>query len=156
MIAVQKWLDESRTGTRMIMQVHDELVLEVPDGELSEVRRRLPELMCGVCRSEGAAGRRGRRGRQLGGGALKPADGWGTRVGVARFSTRVAGLTELAETEGYPRSIRNGRPDLHGAHSMHHSWVIDKHGESRCIVSSLWVEARVVWNWQPVWVIAMF
>jgi DNA polymerase-1 len=48
MIAVQKWLDESRIGTRMIMQVHDELILEVPDEELSQVRERLPELMCGV------------------------------------------------------------------------------------------------------------
>ncbi|WP_341317103.1 DNA polymerase I [Paraburkholderia sp. IMGN_8] len=48
MIAVQKWLEESKVGTRMIMQVHDELILEVPDSELSEVRKRLPELMCGV------------------------------------------------------------------------------------------------------------
>jgi DNA polymerase-1 len=48
MIAVQNWLDESRTDTRMIMQVHDELILEVPDDELSEVRKCLPELMCGV------------------------------------------------------------------------------------------------------------
>jgi DNA polymerase I len=48
MIAVQKWLDESGIGTRMIMQVHDELILEVPDEELSDVRARLPELMCGV------------------------------------------------------------------------------------------------------------
>ncbi|WP_144150688.1 DNA polymerase I [Paraburkholderia sp. BCC1885] len=48
MIAVQNWLEASNTGTRMIMQVHDELILEVPDGELSEVRKRLPELMCGV------------------------------------------------------------------------------------------------------------
>ncbi|OAJ53767.1 DNA polymerase I [Paraburkholderia ginsengiterrae] len=48
MIAVQDWIEESKIGTRMIMQVHDELILEVPDGELSEVRKRLPELMCGV------------------------------------------------------------------------------------------------------------
>ncbi|MEA3088500.1 MAG: polymerase [Paraburkholderia sp.] len=48
MIAVQKWLEESKVGTRMIMQVHDELILEVPDAELSDVRKRLPELMCGV------------------------------------------------------------------------------------------------------------
>ncbi|SIO02452.1 DNA polymerase I [Paraburkholderia phenazinium] len=48
MIAVQNWLEASNTGTRMIMQVHDELILEVPDSELSEVRKRLPELMCGV------------------------------------------------------------------------------------------------------------
>jgi DNA polymerase I len=48
MIAVQNWLEASKIGTRMIMQVHDELILEVPDSELSEVRKRLPELMCGV------------------------------------------------------------------------------------------------------------
>jgi DNA polymerase-1 len=48
MIAVQDWLDQSRIATKMIMQVHDELILEVPDEELSEVRKRLPELMCNV------------------------------------------------------------------------------------------------------------
>ena len=48
MIAVQDWLEATKVGTRMIMQVHDELILEVPDSELSEVRKRLPELMCGV------------------------------------------------------------------------------------------------------------
>jgi DNA polymerase-1 len=30
------------------MQVHDELVLEVPDGELDAVKRALPGLMCSV------------------------------------------------------------------------------------------------------------
>jgi DNA polymerase-1 len=48
MIAVQDWIEASKIGTRMIMQVHDELILEVPDAELSDVRKRLPELMCGV------------------------------------------------------------------------------------------------------------
>ncbi|MFT0167790.1 DNA polymerase I [Paraburkholderia mimosarum] len=48
MVAVQKWLDERKIGTKMIMQVHDELVLEVPGDELGEVRKRLPELMCSV------------------------------------------------------------------------------------------------------------
>jgi DNA polymerase I len=48
MIAVQKWLDERGIETKMIMQVHDELVLEVPESELAEVRKRLPELMCSV------------------------------------------------------------------------------------------------------------
>jgi DNA polymerase-1 len=32
------------------MQVHDELVLEVPDSEYDEVVKRVPELMCGVAR----------------------------------------------------------------------------------------------------------
>ena len=48
MVAVQDWLHAERLATRMIMQVHDELVLEVPDDELERVRVRLPELMCGV------------------------------------------------------------------------------------------------------------
>jgi DNA polymerase-1 len=50
MIAVQDWLEASKIQTRMIMQVHDELVLEVPEAELPEVRKRLPELMCGVAK----------------------------------------------------------------------------------------------------------
>jgi DNA polymerase-1 len=48
MVAVQGWLEEARLGTRMIMQVHDELVLEVPDAELELVKQKLPELMAGV------------------------------------------------------------------------------------------------------------
>jgi DNA polymerase-1 len=45
MIAVHKWITEGRRGARLIMQVHDELVLEVPDAELEEVKRALPGLM---------------------------------------------------------------------------------------------------------------
>ncbi|MCB1942173.1 MAG: DNA polymerase I, partial [Candidatus Accumulibacter sp.] len=45
MIAVQGWLDAGRLQTRLLMQVHDELVLEVPDDELSRVRGELPRLM---------------------------------------------------------------------------------------------------------------
>ena len=48
MIAVQGWLETEQLGTRMIMQVHDELVLEVPQAELELVRVKLPELMAGV------------------------------------------------------------------------------------------------------------
>ncbi len=48
MIAVQDWLDAERMMSRLIMQVHDELVLEVAEGELERVKQRLPELMCGV------------------------------------------------------------------------------------------------------------
>src|SRR5437762_3491103 len=48
MIAVQNWLETDQLATRMIMQVHDELVLEVPDAELELVKRKLPELMAGV------------------------------------------------------------------------------------------------------------
>ena len=48
MIAVQGWLDAEAANTRLLMQVHDELVLEVPDDELSRVRSELPRLMCKV------------------------------------------------------------------------------------------------------------
>ncbi|KOF53712.1 MULTISPECIES: DNA polymerase I [unclassified Achromobacter] len=48
MVAVQDWIEAERLQTRMIMQVHDELVLETPDEELTLVREALPRLMCGV------------------------------------------------------------------------------------------------------------
>jgi DNA polymerase-1 len=48
MIAVQAWLERDGLATRMIMQVHDELVLEVPEAELELVKAKLPELMAGV------------------------------------------------------------------------------------------------------------
>jgi len=48
MIAVQDWLDRERLASRMVMQVHDELVLEVPEAELVRVRQELPGLMGGV------------------------------------------------------------------------------------------------------------
>ncbi len=48
MIAVQGWLDANQLKTRLIMQVHDELVLEVAEDELGAVRQNLPGLMCNV------------------------------------------------------------------------------------------------------------
>jgi DNA polymerase-1 len=52
MIAVQRWLDDARLGTKLVMQVHDELVLEVPEAELESVRSELPKLMAGVAQLE--------------------------------------------------------------------------------------------------------
>ena len=48
MIAVQQAIDEQGRAARMVMQVHDELVLEVPEAELDWVREALPRLMAGV------------------------------------------------------------------------------------------------------------
>jgi DNA polymerase-1 len=45
MIAVHKWLIDEKLQTKLIMQVHDELVLEVPETELELVKQKLPELM---------------------------------------------------------------------------------------------------------------
>ncbi|HEX5806365.1 MAG TPA: DNA polymerase I [Macromonas sp.] len=48
MVAVQKALDEQQRGTKMVMQVHDELVFEVPEAEVDWVRTEVPRLMAGV------------------------------------------------------------------------------------------------------------
>ncbi|WP_225547234.1 DNA polymerase I [Chromobacterium violaceum] len=48
MIAVQDWLERDGLQSKLIMQVHDELVLEVPQAELEQVKRRLPEIMAGA------------------------------------------------------------------------------------------------------------
>ncbi|MDP2027855.1 DNA polymerase I [Sulfuriferula sp.] len=48
MIATQGWLTREHRLSKLIMQVHDELVLEVPDDELEQIRAVLPGLMCNV------------------------------------------------------------------------------------------------------------
>jgi DNA polymerase-1 len=48
MIKVQHWLESEKLQSKLIMQVHDELVLEVPQAELPLVKEMLPKLMCGV------------------------------------------------------------------------------------------------------------
>ncbi len=50
MIKVQHWLESEKLQTRLIMQVHDELVLEVPQAELHLVKDMLPRLMCEVAK----------------------------------------------------------------------------------------------------------
>lgn len=48
MIAVQAWIEEQGLKTKLVLQVHDELVLEVPEMELSQVKEALPQLMQNV------------------------------------------------------------------------------------------------------------
>jgi len=50
MIAVQSFLDSSKLASLLIMQVHDELVLEVPDAELEQVKDKVRDLMQGVAK----------------------------------------------------------------------------------------------------------
>ena len=52
MVAVQGWLDEKKLHSKLIMQVHDELVLEVPENELHEVKEKVRELMQSVAKLE--------------------------------------------------------------------------------------------------------
>jgi DNA polymerase-1 len=48
MVKVQQVLDAEQRGTKIIMQVHDELVFEVPEAEVEWVRSEVPRLMAGV------------------------------------------------------------------------------------------------------------
>jgi DNA polymerase I len=50
MIAVQGWLTQSKLKTKLVMQVHDELVLEVPSSELEIVKKEIPGLMTNVAK----------------------------------------------------------------------------------------------------------
>ncbi len=48
MIAVQRWIERESLRSRLILQVHDELVLEVPEDELEAVREQVPRMMGAV------------------------------------------------------------------------------------------------------------
>jgi len=48
MIAVQAWLEREMLATKLVMQVHDELVFEVPEAELARVKPEVERLMMGV------------------------------------------------------------------------------------------------------------
>jgi len=48
MVAVQKELDAHKPGIQMIMQVHDELVFELPEGEVDWLKTHIPRLMAEV------------------------------------------------------------------------------------------------------------
>jgi DNA polymerase-1 len=48
MIAVEEWLEKEQLKTKLLLQVHDELVLDVPFDELELVQAALPGLMCNV------------------------------------------------------------------------------------------------------------
>ena len=48
--SLQDWLDAQKLHALLVLQVHDELVLEVPEQELDPVREALPKLMGGVAK----------------------------------------------------------------------------------------------------------
>jgi len=48
MVAVQAWLDAEHMRTRMVMQVHDELVFDAPLDEVQALQRELPQRMAQV------------------------------------------------------------------------------------------------------------
>ncbi len=52
MINIQDFIDEHNLGTRMLLQVHDELIFEIPDNEQDTVPSKLKELMEKACKIE--------------------------------------------------------------------------------------------------------
>jgi len=50
MRAVHDWLPREKLQSKLLLQVHDELILEVPDDELERVRVELPTIMSGVAK----------------------------------------------------------------------------------------------------------
>ena len=48
MIAVRNWLHKEQLCSKLIMQVHDELILEVPDDEIALIKNLLPACMGNV------------------------------------------------------------------------------------------------------------
>ncbi len=48
MVAVENWIERAGLQSRLLLQVHDELILEVPNAELERVRAELPPLMTQV------------------------------------------------------------------------------------------------------------
>ncbi len=52
MIAADAWLAREKLAARLVMQVHDELVFEVPEDELDALRAAVPALMAGVVQWE--------------------------------------------------------------------------------------------------------
>ena len=48
MVRIQDVLDQQDKRARMIMQVHDELVFEVPEDEVEWVRAEMPRQMAAV------------------------------------------------------------------------------------------------------------
>ena len=45
MVALDRWLKSSALASRIILQVHDELILEVPEDEVEIVKEKLPAIM---------------------------------------------------------------------------------------------------------------
>ena len=47
---VQQWIVDNKLETLIVMQVHDELVLEVPNAELDMIKTEIPKIMSNVAK----------------------------------------------------------------------------------------------------------
>ena len=65
MVAIHERLREEGSAARLVLQVHDELLLEVPDAEVAAVKELVREEMCSALPARPAARGRRRRRRRL-------------------------------------------------------------------------------------------
>jgi hypothetical protein len=133
MIAVQQALDAEGRATRMVMQVHDELVFEVPEAEVDWLREAVPRLMAGVASfsvpwwPRWASGRAGKRrtespaarpltGRDVRFRAVRPEierPRWRSRR--CRSAASLGVFTRGAEqNQALAAGLPGGRPPWHG------------------------------------------
>jgi len=83
MVAVQDAIDAQQRRTKMIMQVHDELVFEVPEDEVDWIKAERPATDGGRRRAARAAPGPNRRRRELGEGALNAPQRAEARAAIA-------------------------------------------------------------------------
>jgi DNA polymerase-1 len=50
MNAVQAWLESIKSQAKLLLQVHDELILEVPEAEVESVKDQVARLMTSVAK----------------------------------------------------------------------------------------------------------
>ena len=87
MITVDAWATRAHSPARLIMQVHDELVFEVPPQAVPDVTAARARAHGGRRCAERAAARRCRLGRELGRGALRARCRFAARAPEANIQT---------------------------------------------------------------------
>ncbi|MEI8321306.1 MAG: DNA polymerase I [Alphaproteobacteria bacterium] len=50
MIQIDEWLREKKLKTKMLLQVHDELIFEAPESEVDKILKPIESIMTGVCK----------------------------------------------------------------------------------------------------------
>ena len=102
MIRIARRLQEEGRGARLVLQVHDELLLEVPEPEVSKVRELVRSRDVRRVRPRPRARRRRRRRRQLGRGEVVAAHR--SRSGRVRPRARLVPGTQTPSDDSFGTS----------------------------------------------------
>ena len=132
MIGIDRRLRDEGRSARLVLQVHDELLLEAPEAEVRDVRAIVQEEMCRRLRPRPAARRRRRRRRELGGGrrararASRLLRDEGARNGLAQLRARQVAVVDRLHVDA--TTVGHARGDL--AH------VVDAHDDQAAFANS--------------------